>query len=212
MGGLEGMLLVVTSRAVEFIGIVMTFYLFFKGYKAKYVYLVGAVVLLSITSSLTSVFFREYFFEIAIGDLLITCLLLFGILAYVVKNPERTRDFTPPEEARCPFCNALIVKEEELCTMKVGSRTLYFDSCDHFVRFLKEVDFLEKRGSVPKGKVSEVFLRARDTGNWKSISNITVVEEEGVYTAYERPPEGAKVLNLEGILADFKDKVRRDGS
>ena len=76
----------------------------------------------------------------------------------------------------------------------------------------EEVDFFEKRGSVPKGEVSEVFLRARDTGNWKSISNITVVEEEGVYTAYERPPEGAKVLNLEGILADFKDKVRRDGS
>ncbi|MDQ7082856.1 MAG: hypothetical protein Q9N34_07860 [Aquificota bacterium] len=54
MDGLEGMVLVVTSRVVEFIGIIMTFYLFFKGYRAKYVFIVGGIVLISITSSLVS--------------------------------------------------------------------------------------------------------------------------------------------------------------
>ncbi len=208
MGGLEGMLLVVTSRIVEFLGIVLTFYLFFKGYKAKYVFMVGGVVLLSISSSLVGIFIRDYFYHIAIGDLLITCLILLGILIYVVRNPEKTKDFTPPEDARCPFCNALIVKEEDLCTMKIGNHTLFFDSCDHMVRFIKEADFLLNSGKVPKGEVSEVFLRTTDTGVWRSASKVHVVEREGTFRAYEKPPEGAEPLDLEGLLADFKDKVR----
>ncbi len=212
MGGLEGMVLVVTSRVVEFIGIIMTFYLFFKGYKAKYVFIVGGIVLVSITSSLVSVFFRDYFYQIAIGDLVITCLLLLGVLIYVIRNPEKTKDFTPPEEARCPFCNALIVSEEGLCTMKVGNHTLYFDSCDHLIRFLKEVDFLMEAGKVPKGEVSDVFLKTADTGSWRSASRVQVVEREGSYVAYERPPEGGKVLDLEGLLADFQNKLGVRGS
>ena len=212
MGGLEGMLLVVTSRVVEFIGIIATFYLFFKGYKARYVYIVGGIVLLSITLSLSGVFLRDYFFQIAIGDLIITCLLIFGVLLYVVSNPEKTKDFTPPEDARCPLCNALIVKEDNLCTMKIGNYTLYFDSCDHLIKFLKEVEFFLSNGRVPRGRVSEVFLKAKDTGSWRKPSRIQVVEENGTYVAYENPPEDVKVLDLKDLLADFKNKVSRNRS
>jgi hypothetical protein len=201
------MVLVVTSRIVEFLGIIMTFYLFFKGYKAKYVFVVGGIVLLSITSSLVSLFVRDYFYHIALGDLAVTCLLLFGVLLYVVRNPEKTRDFTPPEDARCPFCNALIVREEGLCTMRVGNHVLFFDSCDHLVRFLKEAEFLLAKGKVPKGKVSDVFLKTADTGVWRTPDKVKVVEREGTYTAYENPPGEGESLDLKGLLADFKNKV-----
>ncbi|MDQ7082855.1 MAG: hypothetical protein Q9N34_07855 [Aquificota bacterium] len=94
----------------------------------------------------------------------------------------------------------------------MGNHTLYFDSCDHLIRFLQEVDFLLKAGKVPKGKVSDVFLKTADTGSWRSASRVRVVERDGGYTAYEKPPEGGKVLDLEGLLADFQHKLGIGGS
>ncbi len=205
----ETTILIVLSRVVEFLGIITTIFLMFRGYKLKYVYIVGGVVVLSLLISLSGLLARDYFEYIALGDLLLTASVLGGVILYVSMNPEKTKDFTPPERCRCPVCNVQIIKEDELCTMKIGGYTYYFDSCDHLVKLIKEIDFFLTKNNLPSGEVKEIYVKAKDTGNWKKIENVHIVEEEGVYRAYERPQEGKEVLDLKELLENFKNKIGR---
>jgi hypothetical protein len=157
----------------------------FKGYKAKYVYLVGGIVLLSITVSLFSLLVREYFLLFALGDILITLALLGGILIYVVRNPEKTKDLTPPEDARCLYCNAYITREEGLCYLKVDSKGIYFDSLDHLKKFMKEVDFFLERKEIPRGRVVEAYAQTSDEGRWKKIENIEDEELKELFNFFK---------------------------
>ncbi|WP_457600678.1 hypothetical protein [Hydrogenivirga sp.] len=205
----ETTILIVLSRVVEFLGIVTTIFLMFRGYKLKYVYMVGGIVVLSLISSVAGLLAREYFEYIAIADLLLTAVVLGGVILYVSLNPEKAKDFTPPEKCRCPVCNVLILNEDELCTMKIGNYTYYFDSCDHMVKLMKEIDFFLERNNLPSGNVRDIYVRTKDTKRWKRLENVSVVEEEGVYRAYERPPEGKETLNLKEVLDKFKDRIGR---
>lgn len=200
MGGIEGMFLFVTSRIAEFAGIIMTIFLMFKGYKAKYVYLIGAIVLISITLSLFSLLYREYFLILATGDILLTLTLLLAILVYVIKNPEKTKDFTPPEDARCPYCNAYITSEKEISIMTIANRTLYFDSADHLVRFLREADFFIEKGDLPEGEVGEVFFKIPEKGEWRSAQRVRIEVNGDRYiaTASDEPDPLLKKL-LDGL-------------
>ncbi len=204
----ETTILIVLSRVVEFFGIITTIFLMFKGYKLRYVYMVGGVVALSLVVSVTGLLARDYFEYIALADLLVTAGVLGGVILYVSRNPEKAKDFTPPEKCRCPVCNVLIVKEDELCTMKIGNYTYFFDSCDHMVKLMKEIDFFKENKSIPRGEVKELYVKAKDTGRWRKLENVRVVEEEGVYRAYEHPPEGRETLNLKELLDEFKDSLR----
>lgn len=205
----ETTILIVLSRVIEFLGITAVMFLMFKGYKLKYVYIVGGVVLLSISVSLLGLFAREYFEYMALGDLLLTSAILGGLVYYVSRYPEKTKDFTPPDTCRCPVCGVQIIREDELCTMKIGNFTYYFDTCDHFVKLLQEVDFFLGRNALPRGKVKEVYVRAKDTGNWRRADRVYVVEEDGVYVAYEKLPKGKEPLDLEKLLSTFEDKLGR---
>jgi len=204
----ETTILIVLSRVVEFLGIITTIFLMFKGYKLRYVYMVGGVVALSLIVSVMGLLVREYFEYIALADLLMTAGVLGGVIFYVSRNPEKAKDFTPPEKCRCPVCNVLIVKEDELCTMKIGNYIYYFDSCDHMIKLIKEIDFFAENRSIPRGEVRDLYVRAKDTGRWKKLENVKVVEEEGVYRAYESPPEGKEALELKEFLDKFKDRLR----
>jgi len=204
----ETTVLLVLSRLVEFLGIITTIFLMFKGYKLRYVYIVGGVVVLSLVLSLLGLMVKDYLEYIALGDLILTASVLGGVVFYVSRNPEKTKDFTPPERCRCPFCNVQIIKEEELCTMKIGGYTYYFDSCDHLVKLMKEIDFFLTKNDLPRGEVKEIYVKTKDTNRWKRIENAYVVEEEGVYRAYERPGEGKKVLDLKELLENFQNKLR----
>ena len=203
----ETTILIVLSRVLEFLGIITTFFLMFRGYKIKYVLMVGGVVVFSIAVSVSGLLIRDYFLYLVILDLIVTLAVLASVILYVLKNPEKARDFTPPEDARCPFCNVKITSEEEICTMRVGSFTLFFDNCHHLVKAMEEVDFLLENKKIPTGEVKEVFIKAKDTGRWLGVEKVKVVEEEGVYRAYEHTPEGKKPIDLEEILKKFKDKV-----
>lgn len=203
----ETTILIVLSRIVEFMGILATMFLMFKGYKLRYVVIVGGVVVLSLITSLIGLFFRDYLPQIALADLIITGLVLLGVILYVSRNPEKAKDFTPPEKVRCPVCNVQIIKEDELCTMKIGSYTYYFDSCDHLVKLMKEIEFFLERNNLPRGEVRDLYVKTKDTGRWKKLENVFIVEEEGVYRAYEKPQENKKILDLKEILENFKDKI-----
>ncbi len=205
----ETTILIILSRVVEFLGIITTIFLMFKGYKLKYVFIVGGVVVLSLIVSVSGLLVREYFEYIALTDLLITASVLGAVVLYVSKNPEKAKDFTPPEKCRCPVCDVFIIKEDELCTMKVDNYTYFFDSCDHLIKLMQEVDFFLEKKEFPRGDVSDIYVKARDTGRWKKIENVKIVEEEGVYRAYENPPREAKEIPLKELLERFKDKLRR---
>ncbi len=204
----ETTILIVLSRVVEFLGIITTIFLMFKGYKLRYVFLVGGVVVLSLVVSVLGLFAKEYLEYIALTDLLLTASVLGGVAFYVSRHPERTKDFTPPENCRCPVCNVLIVNEDELCTMKIGNYTYYFDTCDHMIKLLKEADFFLEKKDLPGGEVKDIYVKAKDTGRWRKIENVKVVEEGGTYRAYEKA-DGKEVLDLEKLLESFKDKLRR---
>ncbi|GEM_PF-2373016 len=212
MADLEVIVLIATSRILEFIGIVVTIFLMFRGYKARYILIVGGIVLFSILISLTGLFYREYIHFIALADVIITSIVLGGVILYVSKNPEKARDFTPPDSVRCPVCKVLIVKEEEICTMRIGHHTYYFDSFDHMVKMMKEIDFFIERNSIPKGKVRDVFVKTKDTGRWIRIEKVKVLEKEGVYYAYEKLPEGEEHKDLKELFNRFKNKLRGNGS
>ncbi|RLJ70612.1 hypothetical protein BCF55_0889 [Hydrogenivirga caldilitoris] len=205
----ETTILIVLSRVVEFLGIITTIFLMFRGYKLKYVYLVGGVVVLSLISSTAGLLAREYFEYIALADLLLTAGVLGGVVLYVSKNPEKARDFTPPEKCRCPVCKAIIIKEDELCTMKIGSYTYYFDSCDHLIKLMKEIDFFLERESLPFGEVKELYVKAKDTKRWKKLEDVNVVEEGGVFYAYEKVPKGKEAIALKELFNNFKEKLSR---
>ena len=208
----ETTVLIILSRVLEFLGIITTFFLMFKGYKLKYVLIVGGAVVLSIMVSLSGLLVREYFLYLVVADLILTLLIIASVVAYVSKNPEKAKDFTPPEEARCPFCNVKITNEDELCTMKVGGFTLFFDNCHHLIKAMEEVDFLLENRRIPTGEVKEVFIRAVDTGRWLGTEKVKIVEEEGIYRAYENPPEGKDSIDLKQLLENFQNKLRRGKS
>ncbi len=203
----ETTILIILSRVVEFLGIITTIFLMFKGYKLKYVYIVGGVVVLSLITSLSGLLVREYFEYIALADLILTATVLGGVVLYVSKNPEKAKDFTPPENCRCPVCDVYIIKEDELCTMKIGNYTYFFDSCDHLVKLMKEIDFFLERKDLPRGEVKDIYVKTKDTGRWKKLENASIVEEEGIYRAYEKPPEGSKVVSLKETLEHFKNII-----
>ncbi len=208
MSDLEGIVLIATSRILEFFGIITTIFLMFKGYRTRYVFMVGGIVLFSVVVSLTGLLYREYIHYIALADIVITSLVLGGIVLYVMRHPERTKDFTPPDSVRCPVCRVFIINEDELCTMRIGHHTYYFDSFDHLVKLMKEIDFFLERNSLPRGEVRDIFVKTRDTGRWRKLEDVHVVEENGTLHALEKPAGGE--INLEELLKAFKDKLRRD--
>ena len=196
---------IVLTRLLEAVAIVISIFLAFKGYKLRYVVATASIVFLSILTNLVGLVFREYFPYIASVNFIITALLLGGLVFYVVKNPEKTKNFTPPKGARCPVCNVLIIREDELCTAKIGNYTYFFDTCDHLIQLLKEPDFFVKRGNIFKGNLEEVYVKTKDTGRWKKLENAKIVEEKGKLTPYENPPPNSKVINLKEILDRAKD-------
>ncbi len=204
----ETTVLIVLSRILEFFGIIAIMFLMFKGYKLKYVYIVGGVVVLSISLSVAGLLVREYFTLFSLADLFITLSIIGGVILYVIRHPEKTKDFTPPEECRCGFCNAYIVKEDELCTLKVGPYTYFFESCDHMVKFLQEAEFMKERHTFPKGgKVKDAFVKTSDTGNWKKLSDVYIVKEGDTYKAYEKKPQSDQTLNTHDLIKSFEDKI-----
>ena len=196
---------VALTRILELIGIVITIFLIFKGYKLRYAIYVGIVVIVSLIISFLGLINRQYFIQITLADIAFTTLALAGIVYYVIKNPEKTRDFTPSGEVRCPVCNVLILKEDELCTVKIGDYTYFLDSCDHLVKLFENAEFLLKRKSIYKGEIKEAFVKTVDTKRWKKLDDVKIVEEDGKYKAYENPPASAKVLNVKELINKAKN-------
>ncbi|WP_461830246.1 hypothetical protein [Aquifex sp.] len=199
----------IATRFLELVGIILSIILIFKGYKLRYVLATAGIVILSILITVLALAFREYFLQIAIADFVITAILLTALFVYVFKNPEKTRDFSPNYKVRCPFCGVLILKEDELCTLKIGDYNYYFESCDHLVKLLKDIDYFLEKGSIYSGELKEAFVKTCDTGRWKKLENAKIVQEGREYKAYENPPEGSKIVNLKEILDKAKDILRR---
>ena len=199
----------IATRFLELIGIILSIVLIFRGYKLRYVIVTAGILILSILITVLALAFREYFFEIALANLGITALLLMGLFFYVFKNPEKTRDFSPNYRVRCPFCGVIISRDDELCTLKIGDYSYYFESCDHLVKLLKEPEYFLERGVIYGGEVKEAFVKTCDTGKWKNLEKVKVVRKGNEYKAYEHPPEGAKLVNLKEILDKAKDILRR---
>ncbi len=205
-------LLMLITRILEFLGIITTIFLMFKGYKLRYVYIVGGVVVLSILISILGLFFKDYFVYLAVGDLVVTAFVLGGVILYVTLNPEKAKDFTPSDNIRCPVCNVYIINEDGLCTMRIGNYTYYFDSCDHMIKMMKEIDFLLSRRNFPKGEVKDMYVKTKDTGRWKKLEDVYIVEDKGVFYAYEKPPENGNTLDLKEVLDHFKNRLNSEGS
>jgi len=205
----ELFIVIIFSRFLELAGIVISIFLILKGYRVRYVVAIAGIVALSLSVSLLGLLFKEYFYYIAGFNTLLTAILLIGLVLYVIKNPEKTKDFTPPKNARCPVCDVLILKEEGLCSVKIDDYTYFLDSCDHLVKFLKNVDFLMEKGAIYGGELKEVYVKTEDTKRWKKAESVKVIEENGVFRAYENPPEGAKTLDLKELLNRAKDLLRR---
>ncbi len=193
------------TRFLELIGIVLTIFLILKGYKLRYAIYVGIVVIVSLIISFLGLINREYFIQITLADITFTTLALAGIVYYVLKNPEKTKDFTPPKEVRCPVCNVLILNEDELCTVKIGDYTYYLDSCDHLVKLFENAEFLLKKESIYKGELKEAFVKTVDTKRWKKLDEVKIVKENGKYKAYENPPNSSKVLNIKELIDKAKN-------
>lgn len=68
---------------------------------------------------------------------------------------------------------------------------------------------LLEKGSVYSGELKEVFVKTCDTGRWKKLENVWIVQEGEEYRAYENPPEGSKIVNLKEVLDKAKDLLRR---
>ncbi|GAB6066501.1 hypothetical protein JCM9492_15960 [Aquifex pyrophilus] len=196
----EVAVVIVMTRFLEAIAIVLAIYLALKKYKLRYVIAPAGIVFLSVLTNLIGLIYREYFPVIASVNFLITALLLSLLVFYVVKNPEKTRDFTPPKETRCPVCNVLILREDELCTAKIGDYTYFFDTCHHLVQLLREPEYFLEKGSVFKGDIKEIFVKTKDTKRWKKLDNVKLVEENGKVVPYENPPQNAKVLDPKELL------------
>ena len=91
--------------------------------------------------------------------------------------------------------------------MKVGNYTYYFDTCDHLVKLFKEVDFFLSRNDFPRGEVKDIYVKTKDTGKWKKIENVYIVEEDGFYRAYEKRQDGKEILDLKELIENFKKSV-----
>ncbi|AAC07391.1 hypothetical protein [Aquifex aeolicus] len=193
---------IILTRFMEAIAIIISIYLAFNGYKLRYVLATAGVFLLSVLINLTGLIFRPYFIYFSLASIFLSALILTALILYVKKNPEKTKSFSLPENARCPVCNVLILKEDELCTAKIGNYTYYFDTCHHLVQLLKEPDYFVERGNIFKGELKEVFVKTKDTKKWKKFSEVKLVGEDGRLVAYENPPKGAKVINPEEILRE----------
>ncbi len=204
------MLLILTSRLVEFAGILLIIVFVFNKIKTRYIFINAAIVVGSILISLLGFFFKDYFYYIAVGDFVITLLLLLGLTLYVFLNPEKTKEFVPPEDARCPVCNVLITNEDQICTLRVGNYTYFFDSCDHLIKLFKDLEFFIDKGSVLKGRFKDIYVKTKDTDRWKKLENAKIVLEGDTYYAYEKPPEGKEPLNIKELMSKVDDIVDSD--
>ncbi|NPA32597.1 MAG: hypothetical protein GXO04_03120 [Aquificae bacterium] len=193
-------LVIVLTRFLEALAIVLSIFLAMKGYKLRYVVLTVLLVALSVGVSVGALAFREHFALIVSANLLLTFTLLSLLILYVVKNPERTKSFSPPPGARCPVCNVLILRDDDICTAKIGDYTYFFDSCDHLVQLLKDPKFFLERKSVYPGKLKEVYVKTKDTKRWKDIKNVKLVERDGKLFAYEKAHSSAESVSTEELL------------
>ncbi len=210
MGNWDVMLLIVTSRMVEFAGILLIIVFVFNKIKTKYIFINAGIVLSSILISLSGFLFKEYFYYIAIGDFIITLLLLIALTVYVFMNPEKTKEFIPPEDSRCPVCNVLITNDEQICTLRVGNYTYFFDSCDHLIKLFRDIDFFVEKGSILKGEFKDIYVKTKDTDRWKKLENAKIVREGNTYYAYENPPPDKEVLNTKELMDKAKNLIRGD--
>ncbi len=205
MGHWDVMLLITTSRVLEFAGILLLIVFVFNKVKTKYIFINAGIVLSSIMISLSGFLFKEYFYYIAVGDFLLTLVLLLGLTVYVFTHPEKTKEFVPPEDSRCPVCNVLITNDEQICTLRVGNYTYFFDSCDHLIKLFKDLDFFIEKGSILKGKFKDIYVKTKDTDRWKKLENAKIVLEGDTYYAYENPPADKELLNTKELM----DKVNQ---
>ncbi len=205
------MILIVSSRFLELIGIIMIIFFAIKRYKAKYIYYTTLIVLISISISAIAIFIRDYFVPLSITSTVVSSALLAWLIIYVIKHRESTLDIKPEEGERCPVCTAFIKEDlPELSTLTMDEVMLFFDSVDHLIKFLEDPVFYIKQRKLPIRKltVESIIVRAKDSGRFREITNVKLVEEEGRIVAYEKVPEDVSPTPYEEITKRYNSNVR----
>ncbi len=201
------MILIVSSRFLELVGIIMIIFFAIKRYKARYIYYTTLIIFVSISISAAAIFLKEYFVPLSIASTVISSLLLLGLIIYVIKHREETLDIHPQEGERCPVCTAFVKDTMEgLSTVTVDDVTLFFDSPLHLVRFLEDPIFYIKQRRIPVSKLEfeNLFIKAKDTKRFREPSHLKFVYEGEELEAFENPPKGKESYTFEAILKRIK--------
>ncbi len=205
------MILIVSSRFLELVGIIMIIFFAIKRYKAKYIYYTTLIILISISISAVAIFIREYFVPLSITSTVVSSALLAWLILYVIKHRESTLEIRPDEGERCPVCTAFIKEDiPELSTLTMDEVMLFFDSPDHLIKFLEDPVFYIKQRKLPVRRltVESIIVKAKDSGKFREIKNVKLVEEEDKIEAYDNPPAGSKIIPYEEIIKRYNSSVK----
>ncbi len=209
------MILVVSSRFLELLGIIMIIFFAIKRYKAKYIYYTTLIILISISISAVAIFIREYFVILSLTSTIVSSILLGLLIIYVIKNRESTLEIIPEEGERCPVCTAFVKENSPgLATLTMDNVMLFFDSVDHLVKFLEDPVFYIKQRRLPirKFDIEALIVRTKDTGKFREINRVFIIEEEeGTLEAYEKPPKDKKIIKYEDLVKRYNSIVEIKG-
>ncbi len=203
----EAVFLVALSRAMELLGIVIIIILAMNKIHPKYIYIIAGLIVSSVLFSIVSLFFKGIFYPLSIGFTFLVGLISAGIGIYAYTNKEKTVYLVPEEGERCPVCSKYIRQDLPTLTyLKIDNIELFFDNFDHLIKFLRDLDFYKKMKGLPirSGKVDEILVRAKDTGNFKYPQNLYVVLEGEEFVAYEKEPKGGEYYTFKEILEGAK--------
>jgi len=202
-----GMILIVSSRFLELVGIIMIIFFAIKKYKARYIYYTTFIIFVSISISAAAIFLKEYFIPLSIASTVISSLLLLGLIIYVIKHREETLDIQPQEGERCPVCTAFVRDTTEgLSTLTVDDVTLFFDSPLHLLKFMEDPLFYIKQRRLPVTKLEfeNIFIKSKDTKKFREPSHLRFVYRGEDIEAFENPPKGEETYTFEDILKRMK--------
>lgn len=201
------MILIVSSRFLELVGIIMIIFFAIKKYKARYIYYTTFIIFVSISISAAAIFLKEYFIPLSIASTVISSLLLLGLIIYVIKHREETLDIQPQEGERCPVCTAFVRDTTEgLSTLTVDDVTLFFDSPLHLLKFMEDPLFYIKQRRLPVTKLEfeNIFIKSKDTKKFREPSHLRFVYRGEDIEAFENPPKGEETYTFEDILKRMK--------
>ncbi len=161
--------LLILARLLEMFGFFLVLLMVFKGIAMRFILGVTGTTITAMTTSIYSFFTGRVPISLSFAIDIVGAILALFITCYGFIYTKKSRFKPPPipKECRCPVCSVFVKKTDDYLVAREGKDLVYFDSIDHFKKFIENFDDYKVLRKLSIIHVEEVYDKS--SNKWYSL-------------------------------------------